>query len=110
MPMDERPFYPRSAEQDVKTDEEYYYRDNGCELSPSCRDCPLPRCAYEEPGGIQQVKMNLRNSHIVDLATQGKEVKEIAALYQVSVRSIQRILQPYRKKNGRKAGKGGRNV
>ena len=30
--------------------ERYPYRDEGCEVSPSCLKCPLPQCKYDEPG------------------------------------------------------------
>ena len=25
------------------------YQDTGCELAPSCLNCPLARCKYDEP-------------------------------------------------------------
>ena len=26
---------------------EAHFEDTGCQLSPSCQECPLPRCKYE---------------------------------------------------------------
>ena len=31
--------------------EETHYRDTGCELAPSCLQCPMERCVYDEPEG-----------------------------------------------------------
>ncbi len=31
------------------------YRDDGCDVHPHCLTCPLPRCRYDEPGGLRSV-------------------------------------------------------
>ena len=29
-----------------------YYPDTGCNLSPSCLECHLPACKYDDPGVV----------------------------------------------------------
>ncbi len=74
--------------------EEFEYKDEGCDLSPSCLNCPLPRCRYD--GGLPANE--LRDAEIVRLCREGKGVREVAAMFQLSTRTIQRILR--RSQNG----------
>ena len=32
----------------------YHYEDTGCEVSPSCLNCPLPQCKYDDPDGSKR--------------------------------------------------------
>ena len=32
----------------------YHYEDNGCVVSDSCLDCPLPKCRYDDPVWFQR--------------------------------------------------------
>jgi hypothetical protein len=73
--------------------EHTHYRDDGCEVSPSCLRCPLPRCRYDEPGGIRSILAEYRDREIVRLRTEGWKVEDLAAHFQVSRRSIFRILK-----------------
>lgn len=69
------------------------YRDEGCELAGSCLQCPLPRCVYDKPHGRQKVLKRMRDREIVRLFTSGgKSVKELAARFKVSTRTVQRAL------------------
>ncbi len=34
--------------------EYYHYEDTGCEVSPSCLNCPLPQCKYDDPVWFQR--------------------------------------------------------
>jgi len=68
------------------------WKDTGCELFPACLNCPLPRCIEEEPRGKQRLKLNDRDSRIAELKRQGKRVAEIARLFKVSQRTVQRAL------------------
>ena len=71
-----------------------HYRDNGCEFADSCLNCPLPECIYAQPGGKQRWLKGLRDEAVLRLFTaQGKGVKELALMFGVSRRTIQRILQ-----------------
>ncbi len=39
----------RTAGTDHKVDRETFQDDGDCEASPSCLDCPLPQCKYDDP-------------------------------------------------------------
>ncbi len=71
-----------------------HYQDEGCELSDSCLHCPFPQCIDEEPGGRQHWLKKLRNREIAKLfSSGGKEAKELALMFGVSKRTIQRALK-----------------
>jgi len=70
------------------------YRDEGCEFADSCLNCPFPKCIYDEPGGKQHWLKRLRDKEIVNLFTnKSKEVKELALMFGVSQRTVQRALK-----------------
>lgn len=69
------------------------YQDDGCEFADACLDCPFPECVYAQPGGRQQWLKGLRDREVRQLHTQGKGVKELAEMFGVSQRTIQRILK-----------------
>ena len=70
------------------------YRDDGCEFADSCLNCPFPECIYAQPGGRQQWLKRLRDKEVLRLFTaQGKGAKELALMFGVSQRTIQRILK-----------------
>jgi hypothetical protein len=70
------------------------YRDNGCEFADSCLNCPFPDCIFDQPGGRQQWLKTLRDREVLKLFTaQGKGVRELAVMFGVSQRTIQRILK-----------------
>lgn len=68
------------------------YRDDGCEIHPECLTCPLPRCRYDEPGGLKGVLMALRDREILRLRERGADIAEIAFRFGVSKRTIHRVL------------------
>jgi hypothetical protein len=70
-----------------------HYKDEGCEYAPSCLECPYPQCLYDEPRGRQQWLKELRNKEINRLFSTGWKVKELALLFGVSQRTIQRALK-----------------
>jgi len=71
-----------------------HYRDKGCEFANSCLNCPLPQCIYEQPRGRQRWLKRLRAREMIRLFTNGgKEVKELAAMFGVSQRTVQRVLK-----------------
>ncbi|MGH8629333.1 MAG: hypothetical protein ACREU7_01025 [Burkholderiales bacterium] len=72
--------------------ESTHYRDDGCEINPSCLTCPLPRCRYEEPGGLRAIINNMRDQALLELRSQGAEVEELAAYFGVSRRTVFRVL------------------
>ncbi len=73
--------------------EEYEYRDEGCEVYPSCLRCPLPRCRYDEPEGGRFLIKERRNGEVRRRHREGWTVGRLAAHFGVSRRTIQRILR-----------------
>ena len=74
--------------------EQCHYRDEGCELAESCLNCPFPDCILGEPGGKRKFLKEQRNSEISRLfEKERRSVKELAGLFNVSVRTIQRALK-----------------
>jgi hypothetical protein len=70
------------------------YRDDGCEFADSCLSCPLPKCIYELPGGRQRWLKEVRDREILRrFVAEGKGVKEVALIFGVSQRTIQRVLK-----------------
>ena len=82
-----------------------HYKDEGCDLAGSCLNCPFTKCVYDEPGGKQRWLKELRTKEMVKLYTSdGKGVKELAQMFSVSQRTVQRAL-----KSARVSIKRGRN-
>jgi hypothetical protein len=70
------------------------YRDEGCDLYPSCLTCPLPRCRYDKPGGARAIFNVRRDREIRRLRRgQGLSVDMLARRYGVSRRTVFRILR-----------------
>ena len=70
------------------------YKDEGCDLADSCLNCPFPQCIYEQPRGRQRWLKKLRDSEIARLFTGGgKGVRELALMFGVSHRTVQRALK-----------------
>lgn len=68
------------------------YRDDGCDISESCFECPLPRCRYEEPGGLRAVLNETRDRQILFLRSKGLGVDDIATRFGVSRRTVFRVI------------------
>jgi hypothetical protein len=70
------------------------YADTGCDFSETCLNCPLPMCVYDEPGGKRRF---LKQNRAVEMAKlrneEGKGVAEIAVIFGVSTRTVQRALK-----------------
>jgi len=70
------------------------YRDQGCDIYPSCLTCPLPRCRYDEPGGARALFNQTRDREILHLRRrQGLPIATLAHRYGVSRRTVFRILR-----------------
>jgi hypothetical protein len=70
------------------------YQDAGCEFAEACLNCHLPLCVYDEPGGKQRLLKRRRAAEMVRLAsTEGKTVRELAQIFEVSTRTVQRALK-----------------
>jgi hypothetical protein len=84
---------PLDAELDLLP-EHCHYRDEGCELATSCLNCPFPECIFEQPGGKRRLLMTQRNNEISRLFEhEKKSIQELACLFKVSIRTIQRALK-----------------
>ena len=78
-----------------------HYQDEGCELAATylghqslCSECPFPKCIYEEPRGRQRWLNRLRDKEIVrQFTTEGKGIKELALTFNISQRTVQRVLK-----------------
>lgn len=70
------------------------YRDEGCDLFPSCLRCPLPRCRYDDQAEGRRPARVLRDREIMrQRALTGKSVAELAEAFGVSKRTVQRIIR-----------------
>ncbi len=80
--------------------EEIQYRDDGCDIHPQCLTCPLPRCRYDEPGGVRAMLNSYRDQQILALRQDGEAVDQIAERYSLSRRTVFRILSARPGENG----------
>jgi hypothetical protein len=70
------------------------YRDQGCDLSPSCLRCPLPKCRHDKQEGGRRVSKRLRDLEIFRQRTaSGRSISELAIKFDLSKRTIQRIIR-----------------
>jgi len=70
------------------------WKDTGCELYEACLACPRDKCIEDMPRGRQRMRMSSRTSKMLLLRARGKSVKDIARIFEVSVRTVQRALAP----------------
>lgn len=71
-----------------------HYRDEGCELADSCLHCPMPQCVYDRPRGRQRWLKKLRAKEMARLFTsKGKGTREMAEMFGVTQRTVQRVLK-----------------
>lgn len=72
------------------------YRDEGCELAPSCLDCPLPRCVLDAPRGRAVLYKRRRDEEIVRACRhEGLSRAELAERFDISQRTVQRVLKAH---------------
>jgi hypothetical protein len=69
------------------------YADDGCEESPSCLNCPLPICKYDDPGWLRREDRRHRDDEIFRLRKEGVPVPELARQFRVSTRTVHRVIQ-----------------
>lgn len=70
-----------------------HYRDEGCEFAESCLKCPFDQCLFDKPRGRQRWLKAERNREIERLFTGGWGMKELAWMFGLSQRTIQRALK-----------------
>ena len=74
--------------------ERYSYRDEGCELSSSCLECPLPQCKYDNPGWLQRYRRDERDRMVLTAMRKGGlSVPEAARRFDLSQRTVFRIVR-----------------
>ena len=74
--------------------EYHHYQDEGCDLAAACLSCPFTGCVYDEPRGRQRWLKRLRAREMVKLfSTEGKRTGELALMFGVSQRTVQRALK-----------------
>ena len=82
--------------------EHHTYRDDGCEVSPSCLRCPLPQCKHDEPGWYRRAQKAERDRTILRLRSQeGVSVAQLGRRFGLSKRTVFRVLH---RANGGPAG------
>jgi hypothetical protein len=89
------PIRPRTPKPRVRHDalpEFTRYRDDGCDISESCFTCPLPRCRYEEPGGLRSILNEQRDRQIIQLRMEGVPVDALADRFGISRRTVFRVI------------------
>lgn len=89
------PIRPRAPRPRVRADslpEFTRYRDDGCDVSESCFTCPLPRCRYEEPGGLRSLLNEQRDRQIIQLRLKGVPVDALADHFGISRRTVFRVI------------------
>lgn len=70
------------------------YRDEGCEVSPTCLECPLPRCKYDDPDWYRRLRLASRDARVLEaLRTERGRPAELARRFGVSLRTVQRIMK-----------------
>jgi hypothetical protein len=73
------------------------YRDEGCEISNSCLNCPFPRYIYEVPGGIRRYEKDKQAREIIFQHGRGLNAKEIARMLDESLRTVQRVITEFKR-------------
>ncbi|MGI2336362.1 MAG: helix-turn-helix domain-containing protein [Dehalogenimonas sp.] len=71
------------------------YRDEGCELAPACLECPFPLCIYDDPSLARSFQAQQRGRDMALKRRAGFSVKEIAAEYDVTRRTVSRAIGEY---------------
>ena len=69
------------------------YKDDGCDASLTCLECPLPLCKYDDPGWLQRENRRTRDDEIFRLRSQQVAVTEISKRFGISTRTVHRIVQ-----------------
>ncbi|UCC60741.1 MAG: helix-turn-helix domain-containing protein [Dehalococcoidia bacterium] len=72
----------------------FEYCDEGCDLFPSCLECPLPRFRYDEQAEGRRTTTSLRDHELIrQRYHEGKSIAELAGSFGVSKRTVQRIIR-----------------
>lgn len=74
------------------------YRDEGCELWPQCLTCPFPDCRYGDGRKVwpSTLARRRRDQEAVWLAGEGVSIRQLARQFELSMRTVWRVLQKAR--------------
>ena len=61
-------------------------------VAACCFACPLPQCRYDQPGGVRAIRNADRDPEIVALYRSGLGVDRIAERFNLSRRSVFRVV------------------
>ena len=93
MPSSTKPHRRRHEPMIDALPELFSYRDTGCEVSPSCLQCPLPQCKYDDPIWYQRYRRQGRDHQVWQLyLNEGATVFDLAQRFGISPRTIHRVL------------------
>lgn len=70
--------------------------DKGCELHPSCLDCPMPVCVEEIPCGKRNLLKFRRALQIIKLRQQGTPIRALCEQFRVSRSTVERALKLFK--------------
>ena len=73
--------------------EQVRYQDTGCDVAPACLSCHLPQCKYDDPGSQRKEDLRRRNELLVEGRRNGVSVKQLARRYDMSERTVARVIQ-----------------
>jgi hypothetical protein len=87
------------------------YRDEGCDMAPTCLECPFPRCLEEDARARTRRLRYLRDTEISDVFESGdRQVEELAGMFGVSSLTVRRALKKSGLSLPRKARKRRRKI
>ena len=69
-----------------------YYTDTGCASAETCLQCPFPQC-LEGTGGNRLMVKESRDAEIICLYNEGETIKDLATIFGVHKRTIQRAVR-----------------
>ena len=86
-------YYKNELKNHKLSSEDSNYFDTGCKYSPTCLNCPLPICIYDDPNFFKNFIKESRDKSIFQDYEKGMSVKELSIKYEVSIRTIQRSIK-----------------
>ena len=86
-------YYKNELKNHELSSEDSNYFDTGCKYSPTCLNCPLPICIYDDPNFFKNFIKESRDKSIFQDYEKGMSVKELSLKYGVSIRTILRSIK-----------------
>ncbi len=70
-----------------------YYEDTGCEVAPTCLDCPLPRCKFDDMEWYAKYRRIARDFRMAGIIQEeGLSIAEAAERFAITPRTVFRVL------------------